>query len=184
MSGVPEARLEQYETGLAPKTEGWFVLNAREGTWYTSPQLGSVWEVESPDVGFDQYGIRMTTLLPGQAHGFYHRETTQECFLVLAGECLLLVEDQERRLAAWDFFNSPPGTEHVLVGAGDGPCTILMTGARRPGATLLYPVSELARRHDASVSAETTDPREAYAGLPEERIERPRYWDELPWADA
>jgi uncharacterized cupin superfamily protein len=181
---VPEARLEQYESGLAPKTEGWFVLNARDGTWYTSPQLGSVWELESRDVGFDQLGIRITTLLPGQAHGFYHRETTQEAFLVLAGECLLLVEGQERKLAAWDFFHSPPGTEHVLVGAGDGPCAILMTGTHSPDQAIVYPVSELAGRHGASVSAETTDPREAYAGLPEERIERAPYWDELPWADA
>jgi uncharacterized cupin superfamily protein len=163
---------------------GWFVLNARDGTWYTSPQLGSVWEVESAHLGFDQLGIRVTTLLPGQAHGFYHRETAQEGFLVLAGECLLLVEGQERRLAAWDFFHSPPGTEHVLVGAGDAPCAILMTGARSPTASIVYPVSELARRHGASVSTETTDPREAYAGLPDERIERPPYWDELPWADA
>jgi uncharacterized cupin superfamily protein len=159
----------------------WFVVNAREGTWYTSPQLGSVWEVESAGAGFDQLGIRVTTLLPGQAHGFYHRETTQEDFLVLFGECLLLVEGEERRLAAWDFFHSPPGTEHVLVGAGDGPCAILMVGARGPDQAILYPVSELAQRHDASVSAETTDPREAYAGLPEERVERPPYWDELPW---
>jgi hypothetical protein len=56
-----------------------------------------------------------------------------------------------------------------------------MVGARAPDQAILYPVSELAQRHDASVSTETTDPRQAYAGLPEERVERPTYWDELPW---
>jgi uncharacterized cupin superfamily protein len=179
---VPEARLETYETGLAPKTEGWFVLNARDGTWYTSPQMGSVWELESPDVGFEQLGIRLVTLLPGQSHGFYHRENAQEGFLVLHGEALLLVEGQERRLKAWDFFHSPAGTEHVLVGAGEGPCAILMTGARSPDASIVYVVSELALRHDAGQEVETTDPGEAYAGLPEEKIERPPYWGQLPWA--
>jgi uncharacterized cupin superfamily protein len=181
MSGISEARLDRYETGLAPTTEGWFVLNAREGTWYTSPQLGSVWELESPGVGFDQLGIRVTTLMPGQSHGFYHREATEENFLVLRGECLLLVEGQERTLEAWDFFHSAPGTEHVLVGAGDGPCAILMVGARSSDHAIVYPLSELAQGHDASVAVETTSPREAYAGLPEERIGHPPYWDELPW---
>jgi uncharacterized cupin superfamily protein len=179
---VPEARLERYETGLAPKTDGWFVLNARDGTWYTSPQLGSVWELESPAVGFDQLGIRIVTLLPGQSHGFYHRENAQEDFLVLFGEALLLVEGAERRLKASDFFHSPPGTEHVLIGSGEGPCAILMTGARSPDASIVYAVSELALRHDAGQKVETTDPSEAYAGLPEERVERPPYWDQLPWA--
>jgi uncharacterized cupin superfamily protein len=178
---VPEARLERYETGLAPGTEGWFVLNAKDGTWYTSPQMGSVWELESPHVGFDQLGIRLVTLTPGQSHGFYHRETAQEDFLVLFGEVLLLVEGEERTLKAWDFFHSPPGTEHVLVGAGDGPCGILMVGARSPDASIVYVVSELALRHDAGQKVETGNPDEAYAGLPEERIERPPYWDQLPW---
>ena len=49
------------------------------------------------------------------------RESNQEDFLVLAGECLLLVEGEERPLRAWDFVHCPPGTEHIFVGAGDGP---------------------------------------------------------------
>ena len=31
---------------------------------------------------------------------------------------------------ALDIFHSPPWTEHAFVGAGDGPCVILMVGAR------------------------------------------------------
>ena len=30
----------------------------------------------------------------------------------------------------WDYFHSPPGTEHITVGAGDGPCVIL--NVRKP----------------------------------------------------
>ena len=57
-----------------------------------------------------------------------------------------------------------------------------MVGARRPDFEVVYTVSELALRHGAGVAVEATTPREAYAAAPEERVERPAYWDELPWA--
>ena len=121
-------------------------------------------------------------LEPGQT-GLYHAESNQEAFLVISGECALLVEDEERRLGPWDFFHSPAGTEHIFLGAGDGPCVILMAGARSEDWQVLYPVSELAARYGASVEKETTDPREAYVGTFEpSRRERPSYWDRLPWA--
>ena len=101
---------------------------------------------------------------------------------MLAGECKLLVEGEERLLRAWDFFHCPAGTEHVFVGAGDGPCAILMTGVRTEDEKLLYPVSELAARYGASVEQETPDAEEAYAGQGPWRLERPPSWDQLPWA--
>jgi len=182
---VEEARLEPSDSGgLVVKTPGWFVLNVRDTLFLTSEHMGSVGEFETGAAEFEQLGIRIATLLPGQSHGLYHRENTQEGFLVLAGECLLLVDGEERQLEAWDFFHSPPGTEHVLVGAGDGPCAILMVGARRPDFEVVYTVSEAALRHDAGVEVEATTPRDAYANAPEERVERPSYWDELPWAEG
>ena len=97
----------------------------------------------------------------------YHAEDAQEGFLVLAGECVLIVEEQERRLRRWDYFHCPPDTRHVIVGAGAEPCTILMIGARRDGTAVRYPVSEVAAQHNASVARETTDPDEAYAEWPD-----------------
>jgi uncharacterized cupin superfamily protein len=180
---VEEARLERSESGaLLPKTPGWFVLNVRDTLFLTSEHMGSVGEFETGAAEFDGLGIRIATLLPGQSHGLYHRENSQEGFLVLAGKCLLLVEGEERQLGQWDFFHSPPGTEHVLVGAGDEPCAILMVGARRPDFEVVYPVSELALRHDAGVAVEATSPHDAYAGAPEEAVERAAYWDRLPWS--
>jgi hypothetical protein len=41
-----------------------------------------------------------------------------------------VIENEERRLKQWDFVHCPPMTEHVFVGAGDGPCAIVMVGAR------------------------------------------------------
>ena len=82
---------------------------------------------------------------------------------MLSGECRLLVEGVERLLRLWDFFHSPAGTEHIFVGTGNGPCVILMAGARSEDTQLLYPVSELAARYGASAEEETTDPKQAYA---------------------
>ena len=148
-----EARLEDVGTGLAPVTPGWFVVNAGDAAWVRNAGLASRCVFESnprvlqerPDVDeqrFDEVGITLSVLEPGKPSGLYHAESAQEDFLVLAGECLLVIEDQERRLRAWDFVHCPAGTNHVFVGAGDGPCVILMIGARPPGRTIAYPRSE------------------------------------------
>src|SRR5205807_8937944 len=110
-------------------------------------------------------------------------ETAQEDFLVLAGTCLLLVEGEVRELHAWDFVHCPPGTEHVFVGAGDGPSIVPMAGARKGDLTFTYPVAEVAQRHGAGVDTETKEPTEAYAGAAPWEFARPSTWDELPWAD-
>jgi uncharacterized cupin superfamily protein len=87
---------------------------------------------------------------------------------VLAGAALLLVEGEERLLRRWDFVHCPPGTKHVLVGAGDGPCIVLAIGARNRSTGPDwggYSVDEAALRHGAGVEEETTDAPQAYAGL-------------------
>jgi uncharacterized cupin superfamily protein len=183
---VNEARLEQTGAGLIPAEEGWFVLNVRDGLWVTSEKFGSSWLVDGPQELFSQVGYRLKVLMPGQPNGFYHHEANQEDFLVLAGECVLLVEGEERRLRAWDFVHCPGGTDHIFVGAGDGPCVLFMAGSREgwpEGEGLFYPRSEPALRHGASVEADTPDPGEAYAGSPEWEP-RPSDADGLPWSEA
>src|SRR5581483_4008599 len=103
-------------------------------------------------------------LRPGQPSCMYHREEDQEDFLVLAGECILLVDGQERPLRQWDFVHCPPWTDHVFVGAGSGPCVLLAVGGRS-SKNVVYPVSELAARYGASVAVETSEPDEAYAAM-------------------
>jgi uncharacterized cupin superfamily protein len=179
---VPEAPLDDAGSGLAPSAEGWFVVNVRDVEWFRSDAFGSACRFESPTAWFRQLGVNIRVLEPGQPNCLYHGESLQEAFLVLAGECLLLIEGEERRLRAWDFVHSPPGTEHVIVGAGDGPCAVLMCGARSPDERLRYPVSELAARHGASVDEETTEGARAYARFEPPRRERPPSWDRLPWA--
>ena len=184
---VPEAKLEDRGSGLSPASDGWFVVNVRDAQWLTSENgekrpTGSECPFESQEFWFRQYGIRIHLLPPGQSNGLYHAESAQESFVVLSGECTLLVEGEERTLRRWDFFHSPPGTEHIFVGAGEGPCALLMVGARSQDEQILYPVSELAARYGASVDVETPDPDVAYVDFEPSRRERPTYWAELPWA--
>jgi uncharacterized cupin superfamily protein len=115
---------------------------------------------------FPHFGINVTVLGPGRPMAMYHAEAGQEAFLVLRGECLLIAEEQERRLRQWDFVHCPPHTAHVIVGAGDGPSAILAVGARNAGPELLYPASEAASRHGAGVDEDTEDAAQAYAGWP------------------
>ena len=176
---MSEARLDDSDAGRYPTSDGWFVVNVRDSVWLTSDKTGSFCPFESREVWFPQVGINVTVLEPGQS-GVYHAEANQEAFLVLAGECRLLVEGEERRLRAWDFFHSPPWTEHAFVGAGDRPCAILMVGAHvSPEGR--YPVSELAARYGASVKTETSDPERVYATAERFRRGRPPYWSRLPW---
>jgi len=161
----------------------WFVTNVRDAHWRTHDAFGSsAWFETSPDMPFEQLGINIRVLEPGKPNCLYHRENLQEDFLVLHGEGLLLIDGEERPVKAWDFIHMPPGTDHVMVGAGDGPCVVLMVGARSPNEELFYPVSELAERYGASAEKDTPSPDEAYARFPESREERPASWDQLPWA--
>jgi uncharacterized cupin superfamily protein len=176
----PEARLEESEYGLAPATEGWFVVNIRNGSWVTNEAFGAVCFFESDAAPFADVGYSLLVFRPGQPSGMYHRETNQENFLVLAGECLLLVEGEERQLRAWDFVHCPPGTEHIFVATGDGPCIIFMTGGRTREKHNVYPRSELALRHGAGVEEETSVPAEAYVPFPKWLPRRPDMTD-LPW---
>jgi uncharacterized cupin superfamily protein len=181
---VPEAPLEDAGSGLAPAGEGWFVVNTRDAEWWTSGAFGSGTGFESETFRFPQVGLNISVLEPGQPNCLYHSEALQEDFLVLAGECKVLVEGEERPLRAWDFFHCTAGTQHVFVGSGDEPCVILMTGARaerEEDEDLLYPVSELAAKYGASADEEVRGGGKAYARFEPPKRGRPSYWNSLPW---
>jgi uncharacterized cupin superfamily protein len=179
---VPEARFEQTDEGLVPAGEGWFVLNAREARWYHAEGRSAICDFEGK-TNFAQLGFNIGVLGPGQPMAMYHWEADQEDFLVLSGEAVLIVEGEERPLKAWDFVHCPANTNHVIVGAGDGPCVIVSVGSREhqegPGWGG-YTVDEAAGRYGASVQEETNDASEAYAGLT--RRQPTRYRDD--WLPA
>jgi uncharacterized cupin superfamily protein len=154
---VSEAKLEN---GV-PQTGGWFVVNARESRWEYN-ELGGYCPFEGEgDARFIDLAINLKWLSPGKPMAMYHAEESQEAFLVLLGECLLIVEGEERPLRRWDFFHCPSWTEHTILGAGNGPSLVLAVGLRgKEGAR--YPVDAAAIRHLAGVE-EGMSPREAYA---------------------
>jgi uncharacterized cupin superfamily protein len=179
---VPEAPLEPTEHGLVPQGDGWFVLNAREARWRPGRGRGAYCIFEG-EPEFAQIGIHLVALNPGEPMSMYHWEADQEDFLLLAGEALLIIEGEERRLRQWDFVHCPPRTRHTIVGAGNGPCLVLAVGARDRSTGPDwggYSVDDAALRHGAGVERETTDAEEAYARFG--RREPSRYregW--LPW---
>jgi len=167
---VEEAKLVRTENGLVPEGPGWFVLNARDAVWGEAERFGR-WVRFEGEPRFEHLGLNIHVLEPGQPACHYHRESLQEGFLVLSGRCKVLIEEQERELGPWDYVHCPPGTNHVFVGGDEGPCAILMVGARQAeGATITYPVSALARAHGAGVATETDDPRVSYANTGERRL--------------
>jgi oxalate decarboxylase/phosphoglucose isomerase-like protein (cupin superfamily) len=162
-----EAQIEKTAEGQVPAGDGWFILNLGEMAWETVPPYG-VW------LGFFA-GIHVHVLQPGETNGYYHAEDAQEGFLVLSGECIAVVEGEERRLRQWDYFHSPPGTEHITVGAGDEPCAILMFGAPDPSRKVSWIASETAAKYGASVAQTTSVGTDVYGEVPPlERVPAPR----------
>jgi uncharacterized cupin superfamily protein len=148
-----------------PTGPGWFVLNARDAEWRAASKRGAYTNFEG-EREFEQVGVHLVVLQPGDAMSMYHWEADQEDFLVVAGEALLIAEGEERPLGQWDFVHCPPGMKHVIVGAGTGPSAIVAVGARDKSIGPNwggYTVDDAALRHNAGVAEDTTDPDVAYA---------------------
>ena len=171
---VPEAPLETTELGLVCTGPGWFVVNARDVRWFESAGWGRFSNFGG-DTLFDQLGIGISVLGPGEPLSMYHWETDEEDFLILAGTATLIANGEERQLRQWDFFHCPPRTEHTIVG---GPCVVLGVGARERHTEIgpdgkrrgrddggAYTVNEVAIRHGAGIEPGTPQD-EAYARFP------------------
>lgn len=173
MQVTPKASLERTEHGLTPVGGGWYVLNLRDAEWRHAEGRGAVALVSDDFEGWrresDQLGVNPFVLRPGEAMARYHAEADQEAFLVISGEATLIVEGGERALRSWDFVHCPPGTRHVVVGAGTDPCLVLAVGARAHDGeprSLVFPADAVAERYGASVTEDTADGEAAYAEVP------------------
>jgi uncharacterized cupin superfamily protein len=187
---IAESRLERVASGLTPVTPGWFVVNIADAAWVTNDAWCGVCIFESdefvlqgrPDL--TEYekphaGFTIRVVPPGRPAGLYHAESVQEDFLVLMGECVLIVEDEERQLRTWDFVHCPPMVGHTFVNTGDEPCVLVATGNRREDLERIYGRSETALRHGAGSPVATTDPERRGRW----EVKRPPGWDKLPWAE-
>jgi uncharacterized cupin superfamily protein len=166
---MPEAKMKEVSGGLTPDDDGWFIVNVADALWHHHAVGGSFTSFENREKHrFEHFGIGIHMLQPGEPNARYHSEQAQEAFMVLFGEALLIVEGEERPMKPWDFFHCPPGTHHIMVGAGNGPCAILMAGARNVPDITDYPLNELAAKYGAQAPEATTDPKEAYSDWPSE----------------
>ncbi len=172
---MQEVDIERTPEGQVPADGGWFILNLGEMAWETVPGFG-VWcdlDGRGHDSPTSRVGVHVHVLKPGEANGYYHAEAAQEGFLVLSGECVAIVEGQERRMRRWDYLHSPAGTAHITVGAGEQPCAILMFGSPDPSREVQWIAHEAAARHGASVAHATGRHTEAYGDLPPAVAVRP-----------
>jgi uncharacterized cupin superfamily protein len=144
------------------RAERWFVANVRDLRWQEN-ELGATCEFDKHRERFDEFGINLTVLQPGQPMTMYHRERYQEGFLVLRGECVLIVEGREVPLHQWDYFHCPADVAHAIVGSGDELSLVLAVGSRVGPNVILYPRNETALKHRAGVERETPHPQDAYA---------------------
>lgn len=138
------------------------IANLADAPAYRHPRRATQLDFEARDYVWPDTGVNVQIMEPGQPNCRYHSEAVQEDFLVLKGECIAIIEGEEHPLKQWDFVHCPAGVAHVFVGAGDGPCAVLMIGSRRVDECH-YPVNEAAARYDASVLKATDVPEEAYA---------------------
>jgi uncharacterized cupin superfamily protein len=145
------------------------IVNLADAPAISHPRRATIIDFEPDDAPWPDTGVNIQIMEPGQPNGRYHSEPVQEDFLVLHGECVVILEGEERPLRQWDFLHCPAGTEHIFVGAGDGPCAVLMIGSRRKNEAH-YPVNDVAAKYDASVTSDTDEPAEAYAD-----------WRREPW---
>ncbi len=147
------------------------IVNLADAPARSHPRRATVIDPEPEHAPWPDTGVNVQIMQPGQPNCMYHHEPVQEDFIVLYGECIAIVDGAERPLRQWDLFHCPAGIDHVFVGAGEGPCAVLMIGSRRRDEAH-YPVNETAARYGASVQTATDEPAEAYAE-----------WRREPWVE-
>lgn len=146
-----------------PHTSGWFILNARDVPWQHNDLRSVARFGGQGEAHFDDLGVSLYRLAPGQAMSMYHHEAGQEDFLLLRGRAIAIVEGEERAMIPWDLLHCPPRVPHTIVATGDEAAVLLAVGARTERGTVWYPAEAVAIRHGAGAPKATGSPAEAYA---------------------
>jgi uncharacterized cupin superfamily protein len=150
-----------------PVTAGSFVLNVPDARWLHNDMQSVCRFGGDGEAHFDDLGVSLYWLQPGRPMSLYHHEAGQEGFLVLRGECTLLVEGSERSLRPWDFVHCPSRTPHTISAADNEPALVIAVGARKEKGSARYPVEEIAIHHGAGVPDASTPAAQAYAAFGE-----------------
>src|SRR5215211_6796317 len=90
---VNEASSEETPYGRYITSDGWFVLNLSDALAVRNEDKGgAVYPLEAREHPFRDVGVNVHVVWPGEPNALYHSEGAQEGFLVLSGECTLIVE--------------------------------------------------------------------------------------------
>ncbi len=95
--------------------------------------------------GINDFGVNLTTLVPGAQSSLQHRHSHQDEFIyVLEGELTLITETTEAVLRPGVCVGFPAGgTSHHLENRSGSDATYLEIGSRNPADTVSYPQDDL-----------------------------------------
>lgn len=95
--------------------------------------------------GLTNFGVNLTTLLPGGESALLHRHSKQDEFVyILEGAPTLLTEHQETVLAPGMVVGFPAGgTAHQLINRTSTNVTYLEIGDRTSGDEVAYPADDI-----------------------------------------
>jgi hypothetical protein len=167
---VNEASSEETPYGRYITSDGWFVLNIADALAVRNDEKGgATYPLEPRESPFRDVGIRV----PSSRRANRTRSTTPKAcrkgFSCSRASARSSWRRTNGRCGSGTTSTVQPVRASVIVGAGDGPCSILMLGAR-PDVEVRYPVSEVAAKYDASAVKDTDDADEAYADWPGEYV--------------
>jgi uncharacterized cupin superfamily protein len=74
------------------------VMNVADAPARAHPRRATIIDFEGEELHWPDTGVNIQIMLPGQPNCMYHSEPVQEDFLVLFGECIAIVEGEERAL--------------------------------------------------------------------------------------
>ena len=161
---VPEAQLKDSGSGLAPATEGWFVVNVRDAEWWFADSRGARCSFES------EYGEpAVSSHSSGSTSPYWSQDraaSITQSPLRKRSSCSPGSAGCSSRARSDAFC---PGTSSIRLRGQSTPSWARATGHVPPdgrcafGPEARYPVSELAARYGASVEEETSDPAQVYA---------------------
>lgn len=78
------------------------IINVADARALSRPRRATLIRFEPDDMQWPDTGVNIHIMQPGQPNSRYHSEPVQEDFLVLHGECVVILNGEERPLRQWD----------------------------------------------------------------------------------
>ncbi len=175
---MDEASIQDTPYGRNPAEEGWFVLNLADALAVRNEEKGgAMYPLEPQGEPFTAFGVNVHVVWPGEPSALVSlRGRARGVPRALGRVHARSSRSRSGRCGSGTSSIARPGRIHIFVGAGDGPCAILMIGGSARRAAQLS--RERGRREVRRLgfAKETPNPDEAYADWPGEFVPV-----RLPW---